>query len=280
MESGISPCDWNHVWNRRLKKHLEVHGLGNPSDYWDSREEALEYWKGFRVNRQSWLEETLRTLPLKTDSRVLDIGSGPGNLAVSLASRAGHVTAIEPAKGMRKVLDEKRREYGLGNITCIPKHWEEVDFKADLDAPYDLVIAAFSLTMFDIRDALHKMNEVACGGVFVDWFMDEPGWEAESRWLMPLLRGEGYTPLPKCDILLPIIEELGISPRTQSYSFVHTETFTSMEDAVKHYSRYYGADDQRSRDILTRYLRDHLQSDVAGFRHSMPADCLRMSWTR
>ena len=172
-ESGISPCDWNHIWNLRLRKHLEVHGHKNSSDYWDNREVALEYWKGVRCNRRSWLEETLHTLPFKTDSRVLDIGSGPGNLAVPLASRIGHVTAIEPAQRMREVLDEKRREYGLKNITCIPKCWEEVDIKADLDAPYDLVIAAFSLTMFDISDALHKMCEAASGSVVIDWFVGE-----------------------------------------------------------------------------------------------------------
>ncbi|WGD39741.1 class I SAM-dependent methyltransferase [Streptomyces cathayae] len=54
--------------------------------------------------------------------RVLDLGAGPGTIALDLAPRVGEVIAVDPEKGM---LDEGRRlaaEHGITNIT-----WREGD---------------------------------------------------------------------------------------------------------------------------------------------------------
>ena len=50
--------------------------------------------------------------------------------------------------------------------------WEDVDIARDLKAPYDIVIASLSLTMYDIREALQKMDAAATDSVHLFWFAD------------------------------------------------------------------------------------------------------------
>lgn len=53
---------------------------------------------------ESILEFIAEAAELKADDWVLEIGSGPGNLTVQLAERAGHVWAVEPDKRLLPVL--------------------------------------------------------------------------------------------------------------------------------------------------------------------------------
>ena len=82
------------------------------------------------------------------------VSAGPGTLAIPFAEKAAHVTAVEPAEGMCSVMQEKMAEFGVKNITIVQKRWEDVDVARDLEPPYDVVIASFSLGMQDIRAAI------------------------------------------------------------------------------------------------------------------------------
>ena len=105
-------------------------------------------------------------LDITGDSRILDIGAGPGTLAIPLSSKAGHITAVEPAAPMVALLKEESRRIGAANITVIEKHWEDVTSE-DITAPFDLVIAAYSLGMLDLKGAIIKMQEVCCDTVYI-----------------------------------------------------------------------------------------------------------------
>jgi hypothetical protein len=73
-------------------------------------------------------------------------------------------------------LKENIKAEGLINVSWIHKKWEDVDLK-DLDAPYDVVVASFSLAMPDIREAVIKMNKVSSKYVYLNWFAGMPSWE-------------------------------------------------------------------------------------------------------
>jgi FkbM family methyltransferase len=94
-------------------------------------------------------------------SRVLDIGAGPGTLAIPLAPRVKEITVIEPGKGMVDLLKENMKKDGITNITCIEKRWEDIDINTDISGKYDIVLSSLSLTMEDIRQSLAKMNSVS-----------------------------------------------------------------------------------------------------------------------
>ena len=85
-------------------------------------------------------------------SRILDIGAEPGTYAVPLAASGCTVTVIEPSPVMREMLEARIKDEKIQNITIIPKRWEDVQ-TVELDRPFDVVIASFSLTMMDIGEA-------------------------------------------------------------------------------------------------------------------------------
>ena len=69
--------------------------------------------------------------------------------------------AVEPGAGMIEILKSHAERQGIKNIVCIQKLWEDVNLSPDLKSPYDIVIASLSLTMFDIREALRKIEMVS-----------------------------------------------------------------------------------------------------------------------
>jgi FkbM family methyltransferase len=64
---------------------------------------------------------------LSPGARVLDIGAGPGNIAIPAAKIAARLTAVEPAPGMAAVLREQIALENMDNIHFINKKWDDVD---------------------------------------------------------------------------------------------------------------------------------------------------------
>ncbi|MCK5097774.1 MAG: methyltransferase domain-containing protein [Desulfobacteraceae bacterium] len=82
---------------------------------------------------------------LDSNTRVLDVGAGPGNWAVPLSGKSAHVTALEPAKEMVKLMQEKIEQDKISNISIDQRRWEDVDLEADdMEKKYDLVFASMT----------------------------------------------------------------------------------------------------------------------------------------
>ena len=148
--------DWNLVWKSQVEENRASSPGRDCARIWESRESALRFWNMCRKER-SRIDQTVWETDMSPSSRVLDIGAGPGTLAIPFAQKAAHVTAIEPAEGMCSVMKEKMTEFAVSNIDIVQKRWEDVDIASDLSGPYDVVIASFSLGMGDIQSAVEKM---------------------------------------------------------------------------------------------------------------------------
>ena len=160
--------DWNEIWKSQMKRSRESSPGRDCARIWSSKESALRFWDMCK-KEQNRIERVIWETDITEKSRVLDIGAGPGTLAIPLAQKATHVTAVEPADGMCSVMREKMAEYGVENITIVQKRWEEVDVARDLDPPYDVVVASFSLGMMDIRDAIEKMIQASSRTIMDGW---------------------------------------------------------------------------------------------------------------
>ncbi|WP_166427271.1 class I SAM-dependent methyltransferase [Nonomuraea mesophila] len=91
---------------------------------------------------------------LGADSRVLDLGCGPGTIAIPLARRVRSVLAVDPA---REMLDEGRRlADGVPNLVWLPG--DSTVLRAL--PPFEHVVMGRSFHWMDRRSVLTELGEV------------------------------------------------------------------------------------------------------------------------
>ena len=192
---------------------------------------------------------------------MLDIGAGPGTLAIPLALQVKGVTAVEPGAGMIAALKDRAALEGITSITCIQKRWEDVDPVRDLTGPYDLVIASLSLTMHDIREAVQKMDAVSCGEVCLYWFADLPFWERMYADLVMPLHGRPYYPGPKADCLWNVLYQAGIYADVRMLPLDKEYRFPSRGEMTTFFKKRFGVTTREQEQVLDEYLSRLIRTD-------------------
>lgn len=276
----ILSVDWNQLWNRRIRSYRQIHHGWDGDEQWAGREKALAYWRMALETQAERIEKTLGDLPVTTSSRVLDIGSGPGVLAIPLARKIKHVTAVDASDGMIAVLMENASAENLANIACVRKRWEDVSPERDLDGPYDVVLASLSLIMDDLSYSISKMEQVCRGFIYLYWFAGQASWECDYNILGDLLPAGKRTPqaAPKSELLLKALDQRGIAPNIEAFPYVHIDRFDSFNEAVDYFVFRYGIPaDRRNTALRCRVLRMLEQQGDSFVMHSR-ANCLKIWW--
>lgn len=254
--------DWNKVWKDTLEKQLALNRNVDCSSIWHGEKNARQFWRMFQDDKaRAVTEKRIKDLKLSPDSRVLDIGSGPGTLAIPIARQVAHVTAVEPSDGMMNVMQENIKEYGIENIDTVHKDWEAVDVRSDLSAPYDVVFASYSLGMKDIRASIRKMMDASSKYIYLYWFAGETSWDIHSRKLWPSLHGCEYQPAPKCDVLYNVLYDMEIYPNVSVFPFEHIHRYANFEEAVEDFKSYYNVTSDSQETVLRDYLEGILEPD-------------------
>lgn len=115
MIDPTSDIDWNEVWKSRIQRSYKSSPGRDCARIWESRESALKFWNMCQEERGR-IDNTLWETDTTPQSRVLDIGAGPGTLAIPFAQKVAHVTAVEPAEGMVSVMRDMMKEYVVGSV--------------------------------------------------------------------------------------------------------------------------------------------------------------------
>jgi SAM-dependent methyltransferase len=254
IQPPINP-DWNEVWKARQSLHELSKHFDDPSHNWNKRENAERYDSTSRSEYDDRVKITIAGLDIPKNSRVLDIGAGPGTLAIPLAPRVKEITAIEPGEGMVAILIERIRKEDIPNITTIQKRWEDIDTASDLAGQYDVVIASLSLTMKDIRLALQKMNAASSDYVYLFWFVDMPFWERMYADLWKPLHGSEYHPGPKADCLFGVLYQLGIYANVEMLPLKKEYRFASLDEMTAFFRRRFNVTIPKQERILDDYLK-------------------------
>lgn len=260
MIDPLKDIDWNEVWKTRTRGNRESSPGRDCARIWESRESALRFWNMCQQER-SRIDKTVWETDITAGSRVLDIGAGPGTLAIPFAKKASHVTAVEPAEGMCSVMREKMAEYGVSNIDIVQKRWEDVDVEKDLQPPCDVVIASFSLGMQDIRAAIEKMQQASSRYIYLYHFAGETSWDRQWQKLWPKLHGRPYQPGPKCDVLYNVLYQMGVHPHIMTFRLEHNQPYASLDEAVLALAPQAQAETEVQKAVLREYLQGALREE-------------------
>jgi SAM-dependent methyltransferase len=251
--------DWNEIWKWRQKRHESSKLSDDPSHDWNRKENAARYDSNARSRYDERVTTTIASLDINRNSRILDIGAGPGTLAIPLAPMVKDITAVEPGAGMVEILNNHAEKQGIRNITCIQKQWEETDISRDLNGRYDVVIASLSLTMYDIREALLKMDAVSSGSVHLFWFVDMPFWERMYADLWEPLHGTPYYSGPKADCLFGVLYQMGIYADVRMLPLQKEYRFGSRDEMLAFFRKRFGAVTPEQERIVDAYVTPQIR---------------------
>ncbi len=143
---------------------------------------------------------------LGADADVLDVGGGAGRYALPLATRAKHVTVVEPSTDSVELLNARAAETGLTNVTAINEPWEDAEAP-----PADVVLC--SMVLHHVSDAapfVARMQEHARDRVVLLEMMETPG--SLEIPFFERVYGSAPTPLPGLPDVLDLLWAMDIFP--------------------------------------------------------------------
>lgn len=208
MSRVSGDADWNAVWMAMRRRQLATPGYLSGPEFFARQQNVDRYQQQVETEYRGYTERQLASMAIPDGATVLDVGAGPGTLAVPLAERGCLVTAVEPSAPMRRVLETSAERSGV-RVAVIPLPWEETDPTA-LGGRFDAVIASYSLLMLDLRAALAKMHAASRGGVHLFHPLTPPGGRVVEGALWQALYRAEYPPEPMADCVWNLLFQMGI----------------------------------------------------------------------
>ncbi len=250
-------------WARVIKDYTQNRENIEFSDTWSTVERAREYWSTAKTLTDFYCN-ILADIPVFPGSRVLDIGGGPGNLAIPIACLGGEVVVVEPSKVMVNVLCENLKEHIDTRITVIPKRWEDVSDE-EISPPFDIVLASYSLGMLDIKEAVLKMCRASRSRVYLVWSSGITAWESIAYYLWPRIHNTQYLSLPKSNLLYDVLYEMNIYPNVISRKVLFEEWFATIGQAEDSICKRSMATASEQKSIVRDYVNHEIRPKCDGW---------------
>ena len=256
--------DYISLWNEQREAANRQKQIKNDGEsFWENPENIRRFVDRLMNSDRSRIENQLAAMQIPAGSTVLDIGAGPGTLAVPLALAGCDVTVVEPSAGMRAALKEYREMVGAPTIREIPSRWEDAD-PAEV-GQHDVVVASFSLALDDIALSLKKIDAAARRSVHLFWFLTLPTWTRANISLWPELHGNEFAAEPTADLLWNCLCQLGIYPDLTVEDVEKGQRYPTEGEAVADYCRRLYVRDDRQREIVTSFVHERIVQTNAGF---------------
>jgi len=236
--------DWTNLRAKALARKGWKHK--SPGD-WDAKAASFS-----SRNRSSlYVDLFIKHLPLATCDSVLDIGSGPGTLALPIARSVKHVTAMDFSGGMLDLLHNAAVNENLDNISTVQCAWDD-DWQASGIVPHDLVIASRSMGVAHLEESLAKLHRFAKKYVFISDRIGITPFDAGAFAAV----GREFDPGPDYIYTLNILYTMGIYPNIKILNLDTETSYASMDDALRSYLWMFRDITPQEVEALTAYLHD------------------------
>ena len=176
--NSIYDIDFAALYQQHLKacNHYNI-----PASKWDVKAEKMAH--NLVEKPSSYRDELLQMMNVQPDETVLDIGCGPGTLALPLGARCKQVYALDYSAGMLAVLQQYQQARQLNNIQTLHKSWH--DSWADVPQ-VDVIVASRSTLVDDLDDMINKLQQKAKKRVYLTsvtqpHFLDDGIFQAIGR---------------------------------------------------------------------------------------------------
>lgn len=155
----IDTINWEKLWQQ--ERHNSKNNRA-PLYNWDDH--AAEFERLY--SRSDYRDKLLSKVIVGRGDTVLDVGCGPGNLTVPLASRAGGVTALDSSIEMLRLGEKEAKAKNISNTVFKQLDWNEAVIWKNVQ-PHDIVICSRSFPNQHPKESLVKLDRAAKSRVYL-----------------------------------------------------------------------------------------------------------------
>ncbi len=191
---------------------------GKSSSDWDKRAKGMNE----RVHESIYTKKFIEIINTSDCKTLLDVGCGPGTIALAMAPKLEQVYALDYSSGMLECVEDNCNNKGICNIMPIQNSWES-DWE---DVPNaDIVVASRSMEVQDIKKALKKLIAKANKRVYIT---TKAGGSFLDKVILDQLDRKVY-PRPDYIYLVNLLHSMGIYAKVD---FIKSENskFASEDD--------------------------------------------------
>jgi FkbM family methyltransferase len=265
--------NWDELWKATHWRGFHNHDKDLIS-HWDQRAKAFN--KRVMRNRER-AESQIAALGLLPNETVLDVGAGTGRLAIPMAKVARSVTALDQSGGMLACLKENMQAEGIENIRCIQKSWQDVG-KGEIEE-HDVVLSSNSLGVYDLREALARMDSLAKRAVYIFTFTDHKRDDGFRDFLMKEKHGRHAHGPPGYLVIYNLLADMGIYADIKIVEWQHKEHYKSLDDAVTEWKEMHEVPPEKE-PVLREFLKERLAVDVEGLSMHRRFKQAMISWQK
>ena len=274
--------NWDELWKATHAGGFQHHGK-DLAAHWDSRARVFNK----RVMKNSMRSNSqVAILGLTSSETVLDVGAGTGRLALPMARLAKSVTALDQSAGMLACLQENMAAEGIENISCIQKSWQDVSL-GELEA-HDVVLSSNSLGVYDLKEALSKMDALAKRAVYIFTFSDGKRDDGFRQFLREskVERDGGHGRHGKHEVgpagylvIYNLLADMGILADIKIMNWQSDEHYASLDEAVAEWKQMHEVPAEREPD-LQEFLSLRMVKDEKGLCLHRSHKQVLISWQK
>jgi len=250
METDIRNIDWNAAWSEAQAKSRAKRPYGDPT-FWNKRARGFA---DHQNGKNDYPRQFVDRLPLDPVWSVLDVGCGPGTLALLMADRVRRVTALDFSENMLAILKEWADEAKIANIAPVLANIDD-DWDEKGIMQHDLVIASRSMATRDLEGTLSKLTRFARKKVVVSAMVGKG--PRDPR----IMEAAGRTHQPGPDYIYVInqLYRMGIYAELGFIVQNIIRSYDSHDDAFADYQWMFEDMTTEEEDRLRRFFRENLE---------------------
>jgi SAM-dependent methyltransferase len=251
-DKEIASINWERMW---LKKLEHAEHTRREAVNWDDW--AADFEKQF--SHSDYRDKLIGKMNLWPEASVLDVGCGPGTLAVPLAPSVGTVTALDISAGMLRVGSDKARDKNIRNISFRQLDWEDVVVGKDI-VPHDIVVCSRAFSGRKPKESLLKLDQAAKRHVYLTLRTNGDGAQQFYGEIYRLLGKEYITP-PDYLYCYNMLYQSGILAGIDFINYTDSFRYDEEEDAFRVLNTHVQAETEEQKDKLRGYIRRNISEN-------------------
>lgn len=247
--------DWNEMWTaERSRKTWRTKRNAD----WDQRAAGFAR----RNLGSSYAGEFISRMRLAPHLTVLDMGCGPGTLALPIARKVLSVTAVDFSTSMLEELNRQAAAQKITNVKTVASAWED-DWTAKGIGRHDIAIASRSLSVDNLAGALKKLDQWTTRAIYI---ADRVGGGPFDPNIYSAV-GREFIAGPDYIFTLNILYTLGIHARVDFITIDRGRHYDSLDHAFDSCRWMLDPMTKEEDDLLREYLSRHLKNKGDGSWH-------------